>query len=152
MDSVYIVLDGNESTLIDNYYLKWQIPSYYFKNIENKDDVFMTLISCQFNGVFATAHNDNIKTAEVICDVPFQNYSNTNNNNVLAIVQTSTDNIADSTSCDLIQEKIMYKINQFNDITISVLNQGEYLDWTTVGADVNKDFCKFILKLDYREN
>ncbi len=153
MNSDYIYLDGGNAQLQENSYLYWQIPPHYFKNYKNpNDEIHISLISASYNGAYAVNHGANIfSTSEILCNLNTSNLTSTNSQiKQLALCVVDCDTTGQSCSCNsLILPVPIYKTGRFNDIVLAILFQGELLDFNTENTEINKDYCKFMLKVDY---
>lgn len=150
----FLVLDGTQATLNANEtHMTWQIPQYYFQDFDvHKQDLFMSLVQCQFIGLGDSGLSHLMGTAEIYIDKYPTNSINTNGDNLLSIVDVVYTGANGAVSCVVSEKNPMYyKFNPFNDITISVsYHQGGLLSFGNAGAgEIDKDFAKFVFKLDY---
>jgi hypothetical protein len=156
--SDYIYLDGGNATLTDGY-LKWYIPAHYFKNYKANDDVYISLVNASFIGKHETQHDLIMSTAEILCDLNINaNYVGTDGRlKQLALCTIDLDQAEQTITCNTIcTPSPVYRTGVFNDVTLAILYQGDILDFTTVlnvatdGTDIDKGYCKFLLRIDYK--
>jgi len=150
----YIVLDGTNATLQNtNKEITWLIGDYLFKQYKNQDDIFLSLCSCQFIGTYTTAHlTSTMYSGEVLCNIRGQNINSTNSENLLSIVNTLDDetNLRISNATAYVETPLRLKFgSKFGEITLKIRHQGQFLDFGAVADNVNKSYCKFVLKVEY---
>ncbi len=152
----YIVLDGANAILsADANHLKWNIADHYFIDYKNEDDVYITMINAVFAGAYSTSHDTSqMYSSEVFCDLIPYNSTHSNNENLLKIVDSLDDDINKIVSSGYHNSSTMkVKVgNKFHSIEIYVRSHGDLLDFTTVDDNVSKDYCKFVLKVEYKNS
>tara|TARA_R100000951_G_scaffold115524_1_gene123879 strand:+ start:947 stop:1435 length:489 start_codon:yes stop_codon:yes gene_type:complete len=150
----YIVLDGTNATLDSSEEeLTWLTGDYLFKQYKNQDDIFLSLYTCQFIGTYITEHlTSTMYSGEVLCNIRGQNINSTNSENLLSIVNTLDDqtNLRISNATAYVDKPLRIKFGgKLTEITIKIRHQGEFLNFGTVADNVNKSYCKFVLKVEY---
>ena len=150
---LFIYLDGNSATLTDGTYLKWNIPDYYYKNVSDRDEIYITLENAQLMGTITTLKTKYMESLEVICSTNIRDYSNTkaNNENVIGMFDCTVD-VTNLTATCIRENHLknsLFKVGKFTDFTILIRHQEIPLSFTSDVDGINKNNCKFMLKITY---
>jgi hypothetical protein len=148
---MYIVLNGKNAVLSDSdTKLTWAIQSHYFKNFSEEDRLEISMVSANFSATITGDYDYATNYIEVLTDLRFNNVTNTNNDNTLAIVNCETDFTVGTSTSDYIPNVFYNECSPFNSISLTFRQFSETLRLAPVltdGEDVNKDDFVFVLKL-----
>lgn len=148
-----IMLDGRNATLsADGTEMTWNTPEYYFKDVSEKDDIYLSLMHAQYLGVDAGMNTwAGVQSEVLLKSSKLSNTTNTSNDVIIGMFDNAVDptvgiNTVQSTNKNYVKDMHM-KIQKFNEITLCVRHQGDYLDFTTNANGINKDYNKFYIQL-----
>lgn len=146
-----IMLDGRSATLsAGGTELTFNIPEYYYKEISEKDDIYITLMHAQYMGLETGLKTWTMIQSEVlITSSKSGNTTNTYNDFVIGMFDNNidaTNKTVQATNKNYVKDMHM-KIQKFNDITLKVRLQGAFLDFSTNANGINQNYNKFYIQL-----
>lgn len=147
----YIVLNGNEGSLVSNNRLQFNLAPHYFPNLpqDGNADITMKLNSILFR--IATVDNDAVDgTCIIDTNMGFGNMTSTDGVAVLGIAEVFMKTATGGTqyvSPVKLQNDIKLKISKFSTIQIGVYYEDAYLDLSENQANFTA-----ILEIEYKDN
>ena len=154
MDSIYLVLDGTNATLSDDdSHLNWALDEYLFSNYTTNTQFMIELISSQFIGN-STLEDVSLNSIEIFTNLNLKNQTNTKSNGGYKLLGTvAMESVIDGTET-VISSIISYikhpkfLVSKFTNITIYCYHHTNNVKLVYL----NKNYCKFILKLTKIKN